>query len=153
MLEGVVKRGTAAGQVELDRPVAGKTGTTNDEKDAWFVGYTPNLVAGVYIGYDNPTPMGHGETGGVLAAPVFNDFMKAALEGVPPADFRKPEGIQMIAIDRKTGMAPPPGDKDVIEEAFKPGMGRPRPIRSSESATEWQAARRSPTSRRRPRAP
>ncbi len=123
MLEGVVKRGTAAGRVTLDRPVAGKTGTTNDEKDAWFVGYTPNLVAGVYIGYDNPKPMGHGETGGVLAAPVFNDFMKAALKGDPPADFRKPDGLQLIAIDRKTGMAPPPGDKDVIEEAFKPGMG------------------------------
>ncbi len=123
MLEGVVQHGTAAGRVTLDRPVAGKTGTTNDEKDAWFVGYTPNLVAGVYIGFDNPTPMGHGETGGVLAAPVFNDFMKAALKDSPPADFRKPDGLRMVAIDQKTGMAPPPGDKNVIQEAFKPGMG------------------------------
>ncbi|KAJ0341320.1 hypothetical protein COL154_014143, partial [Colletotrichum chrysophilum] len=99
------------------------TGTTNEEKDAWFVGYTPDLVTGLYIGYDSPTPMGRGETGGVLAAPVFNDFMNAALKGVPPVDFRKPAGLQMIAIDRKTGMAPTPGDKNVMEEAFKPGTG------------------------------
>ncbi|MGN6548372.1 MAG: penicillin-binding protein 1A [Pararhizobium sp.] len=123
MLEDVIKRGTAAGHVKLDRPVAGKTGTTNDEKDAWFVGYTPDLVAGVYIGYDNPKPMGHGETGGVLAAPIFNEFMQDALKGTRPVDFRKPEGLQMIAIDRKTGMVPSPGDQDVIMEAFKPGTG------------------------------
>ncbi|HET7411904.1 MAG TPA: penicillin-binding protein 1A, partial [Pararhizobium sp.] len=120
ILEGVIKRGTGS-RVKLERPVAGKTGTTNDEKDAWFVGYTPDMVAGVYIGYDTPTPMG--QTGGVLAAPVFNDFMKAALAGTKPVDFRKPEGLKTVAIDRKTGMVPPPGDQDVINEYFKPGTG------------------------------
>jgi penicillin-binding protein 1A len=123
MLEGVVQHGTAHGRVTLDRPVAGKTGTTNDEKDAWFIGYTPDLVAGVFIGYDNPTPMGRGATGGALAAPVFNDFMHDALKGTRPADFRKPEGLKLVAIDRKTGMVPQPGDQDVIMEAFKPGTG------------------------------
>ncbi len=90
MLEGVVQRGTATVVKELGVPVAGKTGTTNDEKDAWFIGYTPDLVAGVYIGYDNPQPMGKGNTGGGLAAPVFLDFMKSALNGKPPVDFRVP---------------------------------------------------------------
>jgi penicillin-binding protein 1A len=84
MMEGVVTRGTAASKVNLDRPTAGKTGTTNEEKDAWFIGYTADLVAGVFIGYDTPTPMGRGSTGGALAAPVFNEFMQGALEGTRP---------------------------------------------------------------------
>jgi penicillin-binding protein 1A len=85
-------------------PAAGKTGTTNEEKDAWFIGYTADLVAGVFIGFDNPTPMGRGSTGGALAAPVFNEFMQGALEGTRPADFRVPQGMKLIAINRKTGM-------------------------------------------------
>jgi penicillin-binding protein 1A len=121
MMEGVVTRGTAASKVNLDRPTAGKTGTTNEEKDAWFVGYTADLVAGVFIGFDTPTPMGRGSTGGALAAPVFNEFMQAALEGTRPADFRVPEGMKLIAINRKTGMQAFPGEADVIMEAFKPG--------------------------------
>lgn len=123
MLEGVVTRGTAAGKIKLDQPTAGKTGTTNDEKDAWFVGYTPDLVAGVFFGYDTPTPMGRGMTGGGLAAPIFNDFMSEALKGKPPADFRVPPGLQLIAINRKTGMEARPGEPDVIYESFKPGTG------------------------------
>lgn len=123
MMEGVVTRGTAASKVNLDRPTAGKTGTTNEEKDAWFVGYTADLVAGVFIGFDTPTPMGRGSTGGALAAPVFNEFMQAALEGTRPADFRVPEGMKLIAINRKTGMQAFPGEADVIMEAFKPGTG------------------------------
>ena len=123
MMEGVVTRGTAASKVNLDRPTAGKTGTTNEEKDAWFMGYTADLVAGVFIGFDNPTPMGRGSTGGALAAPVFNDFMQAALEGTRPADFRVPDGMKLIAINRKTGMQAYEGEGDVIMEAFKPGTG------------------------------
>ena len=123
MLEGVVLRGTAASAVNLERPVAGKTGTTNEEKDAWFVGYTPDLVTGVFMGYDNPQPMGRGSTGGGLAAPIFNEFMQDVLEGVPPADFRIPEGINLVAIDRRTGMAANGQGGDVIMEAFKPGTG------------------------------
>ena len=123
MLEGVVTRGTAAGKVKLERPVAGKTGTTNEEKDAWFVGYTPDLVAGVFIGFDTPTPMGRGSTGGELAAPIFNEFMTAALEDSRPVDFRVPPGLQLIPINRKTGMEALPGEPDVIYESFKPGTG------------------------------
>ncbi len=123
MLEGVVTRGTAASKVNLGRAAAGKTGTTNEEKDAWFVGYTPDLVAGVFIGYDTPTPMGRGSTGGALAAPIFNEFMMAALENTFPADFRVPPGLQLIPINRKTGMEARPGEPDVIYESFKPGTG------------------------------
>lgn len=123
MMEGVVTRGTAASKVNLDRPTAGKTGTTNEEKDAWFVGYTADLVAGVFIGFDNPTPMGRGSTGGALAAPVFNEFMQAALEGTRPADFRVPDGMKLIAINRQTGMQAFPGEEGTIMEAFKPGTG------------------------------
>ncbi|WP_411036030.1 penicillin-binding protein 1A [Shinella sp. BYT-45] len=123
MMEGVVTRGTAAGKIKLDRPTAGKTGTTNDEKDAWFVGYTPDLVAGLYIGFDNPAPLGRGATGGSLAAPIFNEFMQAALEGTRPTKFIVPEGMQFIAVNRKTGMQAYEGEPDTIMEAFKPGTG------------------------------
>lgn len=124
MMEGVIERGTAEKLQALGRPIAGKTGTTNDEKDAWFVGYTPNLVTGVYIGFDKPTPMGKGSTGGDLAAPVFQDFMAAALEGVKPVKFKVPEGMSLININRKTGMrADAKVGGDVIAEAFKPGTG------------------------------
>jgi penicillin-binding protein 1A len=125
MLEGVVQNGTATVIKELGVPVAGKTGTTNDEKDAWFIGYTPDLVAGVYFGYDNPQPMGKGNTGGGLAAPVFLDFMKAALEGRKPVDFRVPRGLTLIPIDRKTGLQAEAGQAGVIMEAFKPGTAPP----------------------------
>lgn len=125
MMEGVVQRGTATSVNELGVPVAGKTGTTNDEKDAWFVGYTPDLVTGVYIGYDNPRPMGRGNTGGGLAAPVFLEFMKDALEGKPPVDFRVPRGIKLMPINRKTGLLAQAGQPGVIMEAFKPGTSPP----------------------------
>ncbi|WP_025198274.1 penicillin-binding protein 1A, partial [Brucella pinnipedialis] len=123
MMEGVVQRGTAQILKSLDRPLAGKTGTTNEEKDAWFVGFTPDLVVGVFMGYDTPTPLGRGNTGGGLAAPVFKSFMEQALAGTPKVDFRVPEGMTVIAIDRKTGMRANPGDPNVIMEAFKPGTG------------------------------
>ncbi|WP_429808886.1 penicillin-binding protein 1A [Ensifer sp. B1-9] len=123
MMEGVVLRGTAAGKIKLDRPVAGKTGTTNDEKDAWFVGYTPDIVAGLYLGFDNPAPLGRGATGGSLAVPIFNDFMQEAVKGIRPSKFVVPEGMSMVAVNRKTGMAAQEGEPDTIIEAFKPGTG------------------------------
>ncbi|MFZ2103202.1 MAG: penicillin-binding protein 1A [Oricola sp.] len=122
MMEGVVQRGTATVMRDLNRPLAGKTGTTNDEKDAWFVGFTPNVVTGVYIGYDTPRPMGHGATGGTLAAPVVKAFYSDALKDAPIADFRLPEGMTVVEIDRKTGMRSQ-GGADTILEAFKPGTG------------------------------
>jgi len=123
MMEGVVQRGTATRVAKLGVPVAGKTGTTNDEKDVWFVGFTPDLVCGVFIGYDNPQPMGRGATGGGLAAPVFVDFMEDALKGKPPVEFKVPEGMQLIAVNRKTGMRAEGSGSGVIMEAFKPGTG------------------------------
>ncbi|MBP1850553.1 penicillin-binding protein 1A [Rhizobium halophytocola] len=123
MMQGVIQRGTASAHVKLDREAAGKTGTTNDEKDAWFVGYTPDLVAGLYIGYDSPKPMGRGATGGGLAAPVFNEFMNMATADMPKSKFHIPDGMSLIPVNRKTGMAAYDGDPDTIIEAFKPGTG------------------------------
>ncbi len=123
MMEGVVQRGTATILKSLNRPIAGKTGTTNDEKDAWFIGFTPDLVFGVYLGYDNPQPMGHGFTGSGLAAPVFKAFAEAALKDQRSVDFRVPEGMTPIAIDRKTGMRAAEGGANVFIEQFKPGTG------------------------------
>ena len=125
MMEGVIKRGTAPIVREVGVPVAGKTGTTNDEKDAWFVGYTPDLVAGVYIGYDNPSPMGRGNNGGSLAAPIFTDFVKSAIDDRTVAEFRVPRGIQLLPINGKTGLLAEAGTPGVIMEAFKPGTSPP----------------------------
>jgi penicillin-binding protein 1A len=122
MMEGVVQRGTATVVKSLNRPIAGKTGTTNDEKDAWFVGFTPDLTVGVFLGFDTPTPMGKGSTGGQMAAPVFRDFLSVALAGTPPQEFRVPEGMSLIPIDKKTGMRSM-GEEGTIIEAFKPGTG------------------------------
>jgi penicillin-binding protein 1A len=128
MMEGVVLRGTAAGvgfQKEVGKPVAGKTGTTSDYKDAWFIGFTPDIVAGVYIGFDKPKSLGHGATGGALAAPVVKNFMKVALADKPAVPFRVPPGIKLVRIDRKTGMRAGPGTnpRNIILEAYKPGQG------------------------------
>jgi penicillin-binding protein 1A len=128
MMEGVVLRGTAAGagfQKEFGKPVAGKTGTTNDEKDAWFIGYTPDIVVGVYMGYDKPRHLGRGATGGHLAAPIVKDFMKVALADKPAVPFRVPPGIKLIRVDLKTGQRAGPNSEKVILEAFKPGTAPP----------------------------
>jgi penicillin-binding protein 1A len=128
MMEGVVQRGTAAGagfQKEVGKPIAGKTGTTNDEKDAWFIGFTPDLVCGVYIGYDKPRHLGRGMTGGRLAAPIVRDFVKVALADKPAVPFRVPPGIKLIRVDLKTGQRAGPGSEKVILEAFKPGTAPP----------------------------
>ena len=122
IMEGVVQTGTAQRLKVLKRPIAGKTGTTNDYKDAWFVGYTPDLAIGVYIGYDQPVNMGHGETGGSLAAPVVRDFLKEALAGVPAVPFRTPSGMKLVRVNHKSGLPSGPGDKGAILEAFKPGQ-------------------------------
>ncbi len=120
IMEGVIQRGTATSLKSLNRPLAGKTGTTNEEKDAWFVGYTPDLVVGVFVGYDTPRPMGKGNTGGHVAAPIFGDFMKDALGDEPPVPFRIPPGIKLVRVDLRTGMRAGPDDSQSIVEAFKP---------------------------------
>ncbi len=121
MLEGVVERGTGQKMKLLGKPVAGKTGTTNDERDAWFIGYTPDLAVGVYVGYDNPKPMGKKRTGGEIAAPIVEEFMEAALKGKAAVPFRVPREIELIPINAKSGKRSIFGQEDVILEAFKPG--------------------------------
>jgi penicillin-binding protein 1A len=120
IMEGVVQRGTAQKLKVLERPIAGKTGTTNDEKDGWFIGFTPDLVVGAYMGFDNPSPMGHGETGGNVSAPIVREFFRIALADQPPIPFRAPTGIKFVRVNLKTGL--PAGDNDprAIMEAFKP---------------------------------
>jgi penicillin-binding protein 1A len=125
IMEGVVQRGTATRVKAVGKPLAGKTGTTNDYKDAWFVGFAPDLAVGVFIGFDQPKRMGRDATGGGVAAPVFRDFMKLALADKPAVPFRIPPGIQLIRINRKTGFRAAAGDPNAILEAFKPGTQPP----------------------------
>jgi len=119
MLEGVVQRGTGRVVSVVDRPLAGKTGTTNDYIDAWFVGFSPDLAVGVYVGFDNPRSLGSGEAGGRVAAPIFRDFMLAALADEPSTPFRIPSGIRLIRVDSQSGKPAPAGGDNVILEAFK----------------------------------
>ena len=124
MMEGVVQRGTATVVREVGKPVAGKTGTTNDEKDAWFIGFSPDMVVGVYLGYDKPRHLGRGGTGGQLAAPVVKDFLKVALADKPAVPFRVPAGIKLIRVNPRTGMRAGPGEGAILE-GFKPGTAPP----------------------------
>ncbi|HTO82030.1 MAG TPA: penicillin-binding protein 1A [Methylomirabilota bacterium] len=122
ILEGVVQRGTGVAVSAVGKPLAGKTGTTNDSKDAWFVGFSPDLAAAVYVGYDSPQSLGGKETGGAIAAPIFRDFMKEALADKPATPFRVPPGIRLVRVNLKTGQRPAAGDEGpVILEAYKPG--------------------------------
>jgi penicillin-binding protein 1A len=125
MMEGVIERGTGKKLRVVGKPVAGKTGTSNEERDAWFIGFTPDLTVGVYIGYDNPKPMGKGRTGGEIAAPVVADFMRMALRDKPATPFRVPKGVELIPINVKSGQRDLFGDEGVILEAFKPGEEPP----------------------------
>lgn len=121
ILEGVVQRGTGWRLKALKRPMAGKTGTTNKSYDAWFMGFSPDLVVGVFTGFDNPRSLGKHETGSSVAAPIFKNFMKGALADQSPTPFRKPEGIKNIRINAKTGVRARAGDKNVIWESFLSG--------------------------------
>jgi penicillin-binding protein 1A len=122
MMEGVVQGGTAAVMREVGKPIAGKTGTTTDAKDLWFVGFSPDLVVGLYLGYDKPRSLGRAAQGGHTAAPIAKDFMKLALADKPATPFRIPPGIKLVLVDPKTGLRAGPGDSGKpIREAFKPG--------------------------------
>lgn len=123
MLEGVVKRGTGRRIAELGKTLAGKTGTTNDNTDTWFVGFSPDLAVGAFVGFDQPRTLGRRDTGSNVAAPLFKMFMAEALDGVPVADFRIPAGVRLIWIDHLTGIRAAAGAKGAILEAFKPGTG------------------------------
>ena len=121
LLEGVVKHGTGWRAKALKRPAAGKTGTTNNLFDAWFVGYTPEYITGVWVGLDEEAPMGAGETGSRAASPIWLGFMQRALEGKPVKVFEAPEGIVFAKIDADTGLLPVPESKNVVFECFKEG--------------------------------
>ncbi|MBY7649133.1 MAG: penicillin-binding protein [Candidatus Liberibacter europaeus] len=147
MLEGVIKHGTAAGTIKLKGSVAGKSGTTSSSRDTWFIGYTTTLVAGLYIGYDLPEPLINNASGGTLAAPIFNSFMKEALKDIPPSRFVIPKGMKLIPINKWTGMLAKKNDPNTIIEAFKPGTGPSKTytvIDESNNASSEEILRRSP---------
>ena len=120
ILEGVAQRGTGARLRWLKRHLAGKTGTTNDNKDSWFMGFSPDLVVGTYVGFDEPRTLGRRETGASAALPIFYSFMEEALKNQPDIPFRIPKGIKLVRINNKTGKAATPSDTSVIFEALKP---------------------------------
>ena len=121
MLQGVVERGTGRRIRSVGKPLAGKTGTTNNSTDTWFMGFSPDLAVGVFIGFDEPATLGPKETGSSVSAPVFRDFMAAALDNQPAIPFRIPEGVRLVRLNVDTGLPARPGDNKVILEAFKPG--------------------------------
>ena len=122
MLQGAVSRGTGKIINSLGKNLAGKTGTTNANTDAWFVGFSSDLVAGIFVGFDDPRPLGYKETGSSVAAPIFKDFMKKVLHKKPDLPFRRPAGIKLISVNPKTGFKVSSNQKGSILEAFKPGQ-------------------------------
>lgn len=133
ILQDVVARGTGRRAGGLGQPTAGKTGTTNDQHDAWFVGYTPQLLAAVWVGFDVKRTLGRYETGGRVAAPIWKEFMAAALQGVPPGSFPVPPGIRCLNIDPETGARAVAGEKSIIEcfrAGTEPGLGVAPVLRS-----------------------
>jgi penicillin-binding protein 1A len=130
ILEGVIQRGTGKVIASLDRPLAGKTGTTNEATNVWFVGMSPDLVVGLYIGYDKPRSMG-GMQGGTVAAPIFRAFMERALKDQPKIPFRLPDGIRLARVDARSGKLSS-GGENTIFEAFKPGT---EPLRASQQGS------------------
>jgi penicillin-binding protein 1A len=160
ILTGVIERGTATVLRDLDRPLFGKTGTTNGPTNVWFVGGTPEIVAGVYIGYDQPRPMGHGAQGGRIAAPIFKQFAQTAFKDLPKVPFVAPAGIRWVRVDRGTGRRvfgtfPTTEDpkSSVIWEAFQPQTEPRRSFRrDNDGGQALQQARAAIRQRQRSRA-
>jgi penicillin-binding protein 1A len=121
IMTGVVQRGTAQRLAALGRPLGGKTGTTNDSNDAWFMGFTPDLVVGLYVGFDQPQSLGDKETGGSTAVPIFEKFIVEALRDAPGTPFRVPPGVRLVRVNPENGRLADPGEKKAIWEAFLPG--------------------------------
>jgi penicillin-binding protein 1A len=120
-MTSVITEGTAKAARALGRPLAGKTGTTNQAKDAWFVGYSTDIVAGVWVGYDEAMPLGYGESGAVTALPIWSAFMKEAEAGRPAVDFPRPPGIVTVRIDPITGLLANPAQGEGIDEDYLDG--------------------------------
>jgi penicillin-binding protein 1A len=121
LMESVVTSGTGQRARAVGRPVAGKTGTTNDMKDAWFIGFVPQLVAGVWVGYDQEKSLGAGGSGGQAAAPIWTEFMQRALARVPVEDFRVPPNITFALIDPRSGRLAREGTEGAVTECFISG--------------------------------
>ncbi|MBI5048017.1 MAG: PBP1A family penicillin-binding protein [Deltaproteobacteria bacterium] len=137
LLQGVIQEGTGRRAKALGRPAAGKTGTTNNLNDAWFIGYTPDIIAGAWIGYDDERPLGHMETGARAALPIWLNFMQKATAGASVKSFPTPEGVIFTKIDKITGTAATPATENVIFEAFKEGTA---PTDSANTAADSRNA-------------
>ena len=120
MLEGVIKRGTGRKLKKLNLILAGKTGTTNKNMDAWFLGFTSKVVIGVYVGFDEPKSLGKYETGAKAALPIFKKFIENAVKKRDARPFRIPENISLVMVDAETGLLPNANTKKIIYESFKP---------------------------------
>ncbi|MFP4349501.1 MAG: penicillin-binding protein 1A, partial [Desulfococcaceae bacterium] len=136
LLESVVKEGTGRRMRALGRPAAGKTGTTNDLHDAWFMGYTPDYIAGAWVGYDQERPLGKKETGSRAAGPIWLDFMKAAHQRLPVKVFQVPQGVVFSRIDAETGLLPATDSEQTVFEVFKEGTAPTRYTHRTDSVTE-----------------
>jgi penicillin-binding protein 1A len=132
--------GTARAAAALGRPLAGKTGTTNDHTDAWFVGYSPQIAAGVWIGFDQSRLLGKGETGGRAALPVWLEFMQGALAPLPPRDFPVPPGVVFAQIDTRTGGLASPSSETTLLQAFLEGTEPSEVLDTTISSSESQRA-------------
>ena len=136
LLEGVVQNGTGWRAKALGRPVAAKTGTTDQFLDAWFIGYTPEFITGVWVGFDEERSLGENETGSRAASPIWVTFMSKILKDRPVKDFPVPEGIEFMKIDPKTGQAS--SEKEAILECFKEGTGPIQKVSSrSKTSTDF----------------
>jgi len=136
LMKGVIQHGTGRRARALNRPAAGKTGTTNKQVDAWFMGFTPQVLTGVWTGRDTPTPMGRHETGSHAALPAWLEAMQAFHKNRPKKDFQPPEGIEWVAIDTKTGKLPGANSTDISLEAFRIGTA---PTEEAQTTTEQGA--------------
>ena len=134
IMEGVIQRGTGIAIKEVGKHLAGKTGTTNEAKDLWFVGYSPNIAFGVFMGYDKPRSLGDSAQAALYTAPIFRDFMKLALKDTPDTPFRVPAGIKLISVDVHSGMRS--NGAGSIMEAFKPGTSPPESYNAGEGIAD-----------------
>jgi penicillin-binding protein 1A len=144
MLTSVIDHGTGVRAKSLGRPLAGKTGTSNGPKDAWFAGYSTEIAAVTWIGFDDGHPLGAAEQGGTTALPAWLSFMKAATEGRPRVDFARPPGVVTTVIDKRTGALPYPDDPEVIDEVFLAGTeptetAEPPPAPADDAGTREDA--------------
>ena len=138
LLEGVVQHGTGQGAKSLGRPVSGKTGTSSDYGDAWFIGYTPSVLAAVWVGFDDKSSLGKDETGARAALPIWISFMNQALKGTPVETFKVPPGVTLVRVNLETGLPDTTGSQETVVEAFldgtvpflvwKTGAGRKREL-------------------------